>query len=185
VNLEETTDTNIYTDGSAFSNPSRGGFAVVIVQGAHQQRISGGFLNMTSIRIELMAAVVALERLTAPCRVRLVTDCKVLQRAVEEDYPQRCESMAWTNPGNVPLRNRDLWRRLQVCLEQHEVKLVCIASRSPDLFVRFVRREARRSAQREGLRIDPGFVSRTDTTRGYLALNTKSRAFYGTDFRTN
>ena len=54
MNLEETTDTNIYTDGSAFSNPSRGGFAVVIVQGAHQRRISGGFLNTTPIRMDVL-----------------------------------------------------------------------------------------------------------------------------------
>jgi ribonuclease HI len=88
---DETTDTIIYTDGSAFRNPSRGGFASVIVQGSHQQRISGGFLETTSMRMELTAAVVALKYLTQRCKVRLVTDCRMLQRAVEGDYFNRWE----------------------------------------------------------------------------------------------
>lgn len=92
---DEATETIIYTDGSAFTNPSRGGYASVIVQGAHQERISGGFLQTTSMRMELMAAVAALERLTAPCRVRLLTDCRVLQRAVEQNYFLRSERMGW------------------------------------------------------------------------------------------
>lgn len=167
---DETTDTSIYADGSAFSNPSRGGFAGVIVRGAYQQRISGGFLNTTSMRMELMAAVVALECLEARCKVRLITDCKTLQRAVEEDFFKRWESMGWFDTDQLPVRNNDLWRRFQFCLGQHEVKLVCIASRSQDLFVRFVHREAGRAALRDGLPVDPGFGRRIGVLRSFRAL---------------
>jgi ribonuclease HI len=165
LRCDETTDTSIYTDGSAFSNPSRGGFASVIVQGSHQQRISGGFLETTSMRMELTSAVVALEYLTERCKVRLVTDCRMLQRAVEEDYFNRWENMGWMKNDQLPVSNHDLWRRFQVCLGQHQVRLVCIASRSPDLFMRFVHLEAGRAALRDGLPLDPGFNSRISEAR--------------------
>ena len=123
--------------------------------------------------MELMAAVVALEHLTVRCKARLVTDCTALQRAVEEDFFQRGVKMAWINTDKLPVRNGDSWRRLQCCLGQHEVKLVCIASRSPDLFVRYAHREARRSALRDGLPVDPAFVRRLDMMRRCRAVDTQ------------
>jgi ribonuclease HI len=125
LRCDETTDTSIYTDGSAFSNPSRGGFASVIVQGSHQQRISGGFLETTSMRMELTAAVVALEYLTERCKVRLVTDCRMLQRAVEEDISTVGKISGWNLfltraapvivERQIPLDVPCIWERSRIC----------------------------------------------------------------------
>lgn len=146
----EPAETIIYADGSAFKNPSRGGYAGVIMQGEKQERISGGFLRTTCVRMELMAAVVALEQLAAPCKVRLFTDCKTLQQAVDGNYFRVWDRRGWINIHNLPVVHGDLWRRLRTCLERHQVKLVCIASRSQDVFVKYVHREACRAALRVG-----------------------------------
>ena len=155
----------IYTDGSAFKNPSRGGYAGVIMQGEKQERISGGFLRTTCVRMELMAAVVALEQLPAPCKVRLFTDCKTLQQAVDGNYFRVWDRRGWINIHDLPVVHGDLWKRLRICLERNEVKLVCIASRSQDVFVKYVHREACRAALRAGLEVDPGWYLWRDNLR--------------------
>jgi ribonuclease HI len=118
----------VYTAGSAVNHPSRGGYAAVIMQGCRQERSSGGFRR--TIRMELMAAVVALERLSTPCKVTLLTDCKPLQQTVEGNYFRTWDRRGWINIHNSPVVHGDLWRRLRSCLECHEVRLVCIASAS-------------------------------------------------------
>jgi ribonuclease HI len=153
----EPAETIIYTDGSAFKNPSRGGYAFLIMQGEKQERISGGYLRTTCVRMELMAAVLALEQLPVPCKVRLFTDCKILQETVNLDYFQVWDNRGWINARNLPVVHGDLWRRLRSCLERHDVKLVCIASRSQNIFVKYVHREACRAALRAELEVDPGW----------------------------
>jgi ribonuclease HI len=175
----EPAETIIYADGSAFKNPSRGGYAGVIMQGEKQERISGGFLRTTCVRMELMAAVVALEQLAAPCKVRLFTDCKTLQQAVDGNYFRVWDRRGWINIHNLPVVHGDLWRRLRTCLERHQVKLVCIASRSQDVFVKYVHREACRAALRAELQIDPGWYLWMNNVHGSVKPSMAGRSFPG------
>jgi ribonuclease HI len=118
---EETPEVTIYTDGGADPNPGRGGWAAILLDPAtgKVRELSGGEPRATNNRMELTAAIRALESLTRPCRVKLFTDSQYLRKGITEWLP------GWIARGwrrkDGELQNEDLWRRLAELIGSHKI----------------------------------------------------------------
>lgn len=109
----------IYTDGGCEPNPGIGGWGAVLLYKGNRRELSGGELKSTNNRMELMAAISALETLKRPCRVELHTDSEYLKRGVTEWLP-RWKRAGWRR-GTKPLKNVELWQRLDAAFQKHEI----------------------------------------------------------------
>ena len=111
----------IHTDGACSGNPGPGGWGVLLTWGSHERELSGGEPSTTNNRMELIAAIRALEALKKPCRVRLVTDSQYVMKGITEWLPA-WKKRGWITAGRKPVKNADLWRRLDELCAQHEVQ---------------------------------------------------------------
>jgi ribonuclease HI len=110
----------IYTDGACRGNPGPGGWAAVLRGKDHERVLQGAETWTTNNRMELTAAVRALEALTQPCRVTLYTDSEYLQRGVGEWLPT-WKMRGWKTAGKKAVKNRDLWQQLDAAAAVHQV----------------------------------------------------------------
>ncbi len=110
----------IYTDGACSGNPGPGGWGAVMISGAHERDICGGESPTTNNRMEMMAAIQALETLKKPCRVDLHTDSQYLRQGVTQ-WMQHWKVRGWKTADRKPVKNEDLWRRLDEARARHEV----------------------------------------------------------------
>jgi len=111
----------IYTDGACSGNPGPGGWGAVLISGAHRKEIRGGELATTNNRMELMAAIQALESLKKPCEVELHTDSKYVQQGIGE-WIHGWKRRGWLTADKKPVKNEDLWRRLDEARGRHDVQ---------------------------------------------------------------
>jgi len=111
----------IYTDGACSGNPGPGGWGAVLISNGHEKEISGGEAHTTNNRMELMAAIQALEALKKPCRVDLHTDSQYLRQGITEWLPG-WKARGWLTADKKPVKNDDLWKRLDAARARHEVK---------------------------------------------------------------
>ncbi len=110
----------IFTDGACSGNPGPGGWgAVMRFQGAEKE-LSGGEAATTNNRMELMAAIAALEALKRPSRVALTTDSTYLRDGITR-WIHAWKRRNWKTADKKPVKNEDLWRRLETALSPHEV----------------------------------------------------------------
>jgi len=110
----------IFTDGACRGNPGPGGWGVLLRYGAHEKTLYGSENNTTNNRMELMAAIMALEALKRKSRVVLTTDSRYVMQGVTEwmaDWKQR----GWRTANKKPVKNVDLWQRLEAAFNGHEV----------------------------------------------------------------
>ena len=117
---EKIPDVTIYTDGGCEPNPGVGGWAAILLHEGHRKEIYGSDPDTTNNRMELTAAIRALESLKKSCRVRLFTDSEYLKRGITEWMPQ-WKIRRWKRKGGV-LLNIDLWQRLDQVLQRHQVE---------------------------------------------------------------
>lgn len=110
----------IFTDGACRGNPGPGGWAAILRHGEHVKEISGAEPETTNNRMELMAAIQAIEALERPCEVTLTTDSEYLKKGVTEWLPQ-WKARGWKTAGKQPVKNRDLWERLEQAVSRHRV----------------------------------------------------------------
>ena len=110
----------IYTDGACSGNPGPGGWGVVLIYGAHERDLWGGEAPTTNNRMELTAAIKALESLTRPCRVELHTDSQYVRQGITEWLPG-WKARGWRTAAKAPVKNDDLWRALDAARLRHEV----------------------------------------------------------------
>jgi ribonuclease HI len=110
----------IYTDGACRGNPGPGGWGAILRAGANERELSGGELATTNNRMELMAAIQALEALNRPCRVELHTDSQYLRTGVTE-WLAAWKARGWKTAAKSPVKNEDLWRRLDLARARHQV----------------------------------------------------------------
>jgi ribonuclease HI len=110
----------IYTDGGCKGNPGPGGWGALLLYNGHEREIWGGEALTTNNRMELMAAIVALETLKRPCRVELYTDSQYLRNGITA-WIGGWKARGWKNAENKPVKNADLWQRLDVAQQRHEV----------------------------------------------------------------
>ena len=115
------TEVDIFTDGACKGNPGPGGWGAIVRSGAHERELSGGEPLSTNNRMEMMAAIRALEALTRPCKVELHTDSQYVRQGITEWMPG-WKARGWRTADKSPVKNEDLWRRLDAARERHEVK---------------------------------------------------------------
>ena len=110
----------IHTDGACSGNPGPGGWAALLLYGSSEKEMSGGEALTTNNRMELMAAIQALESLKKPCRIALFTDSQYVQKGITEWLPGWLRK-GWKNAKGEPVKNQDLWQRLQAAAGQHRI----------------------------------------------------------------
>ncbi len=110
----------IHTDGACSGNPGPGGWGAVLEYGGKVKEISGGELATTNNRMELMAAIMALESLTRPCKVELHTDSQYVMKGISE-WIHGWKARGWKTADKKPVKNEDLWKRLDAVRLRHEV----------------------------------------------------------------
>jgi ribonuclease HI len=110
----------IYTDGACSGNPGPGGWGAILVYGGHEKELNGGEEHTTNNRMELMAAIAALETLTRPCDVDLYTDSQYLRDGITA-WLKNWKRNGWRTAEKKPVKNVDLWQRLDGAMERHRV----------------------------------------------------------------
>ncbi|MBI4584254.1 MAG: ribonuclease HI [Planctomycetes bacterium] len=121
----------IYTDGGCRGNPGLGAWAAVLVSGALRKEISGVEPHTTNNRMELTAAIRALEQLKRPCQVILTTDSQYLRRGITEWLPRWVER-GWRTASKKPVLNRDLWERILELTRRHQMEWRWVEGHSGD-----------------------------------------------------
>ena len=116
---------DIYTDGACKGNPGIGGWGAVLKFDDREKELYGGVVLTTNNRMELTAVIRALEALTRPCRVRLHTDSQYVQRGVSE-WLKNWKRRDWRTAAGQPVKNQDLWRRLDEIAALHEIEWVWV-----------------------------------------------------------
>ena len=110
----------IWTDGACRGNPGPGGWGALLRYGDHEKELSGGAAHSTNNRMELMAAIVALESLKRPCEVRLTTDSVYLKDGITK-WIHGWKRNGWRTAAKKPVKNADLWQRLDQAIAEHAV----------------------------------------------------------------
>lgn len=121
----------IYTDGACKGNPGAGGWGVYWRYGAHEKELFGGEALTTNNQMELMAAIVALETLKHPCQVRLHTDSKYVLQGITE-WMVNWKSRGWKTAARQPVKNEQLWRRLDAAIQKHRIEWVWVKGHAGD-----------------------------------------------------
>ena len=111
----------IFTDGACSGNPGPGGWAALLRYNGHEKQISGGALDTTNNRMEMMAVIEALSALKKPSRVMLYTDSQYVQKGVTE-WMAGWKAKGW--PARI--KNQDLWLRMDSALSTHEVEFIWV-----------------------------------------------------------
>jgi ribonuclease HI len=115
----------IFTDGACSGNPGPGGWGAILRYDGVEKELSGGEDATTNNRMELMAAIVALESLKRPSRVRLHTDSQYVQKGMAEWVPGWIKR-GWKTADKKPVKNVDLWQRLQAATAPHQVEYIWV-----------------------------------------------------------
>jgi ribonuclease HI len=110
----------IHTDGACSGNPGPGGWGAILEWGDHRREIKGGEPHTTNNRMELIAAISALEALKRPCDVDIHTDSQYLRQGIME-WIHNWKRNGWRNAAKKPVLNADLWRRLDAAVARHNV----------------------------------------------------------------
>ena len=110
----------IHTDGACRGNPGPGGWGAILQSGSHEKELCGGDLDTTNNRMELMAAIQALESLNKPCRVELHTDSQYVKNGITQ-WLSLWKARGWRTMTKGAVKNEDLWRRLDEARLRHEV----------------------------------------------------------------
>src|SRR5580704_7560625 len=108
----------IHTDGACSGNPGPGGWGAILTFGDREKELKGGELNTTNNRMELMAAISALEALKRPCQVDLHTDSKYVQQGISQ-WIHGWKHNGWKTADKKPVKNGELWQRLEAAVERH------------------------------------------------------------------
>ena len=111
----------IYTDGACKGNPGIGGWGALLRYAGHEREIFGGERLTTNNRMELLAAIRALESLKRPCKVHLHTDSQYVQKGISQ-WIDSWKAYNWRTSGKKPVKNEDLWKLLDHLTQQHEIE---------------------------------------------------------------
>lgn len=114
-------DVEAFTDGACLGNPGPGGWAALLRAQGGERMVAGGDPDTTNNRMELMAAIGALEALKRPCQVVLTTDSRYVMQGIEQWVP-KWRANGWRTSDKKPVKNQDLWQRLSSAVEIHRVR---------------------------------------------------------------
>ncbi len=110
----------IYTDGACSGNPGPGGWGAVLMWGEHRKELSGGEGNTTNNRMELMAAISALDALKRPSKVELHTDSNYVKNGITS-WIHGWKRNGWRTSDKKPVKNAELWQQLDEARSRHEI----------------------------------------------------------------
>ncbi len=110
----------VYTDGACRGNPGPGGWGALLISGSHERELWGGERATTNNRMELLAAIRALEALKQPCSVELHTDSVYVRNGITS-WLKSWKKNGWKTSSKTAVKNRDLWEQLEQLAAQHEV----------------------------------------------------------------
>ena len=136
----------IYTDGACEPNPGLGGWAALLRFGSQEKLLTGSHPATTNNRMELTAAVQALQALKSPCHVDFYTDSEYLRRGTTEWLPG-WKKRGWTRKGGV-LANQDLWQALETALADHDITWHWVRGHAGDRYNQRVDHLARQAMRR-------------------------------------
>jgi ribonuclease HI len=122
---------DVYTDGACKGNPGPGGWGVWMKWGDHEKTLSGGETDTTNNRMEMMAVIKALSSLKRSCTVRLHTDSKYVHNGISlwiQDWKKR----GWRTADKKPVKNVDLWQKLDELVRGHQIEWVWVKGHAGD-----------------------------------------------------
>jgi ribonuclease HI len=111
----------VWTDGACSGNPGPGGWGAILCYKGQERELSGGEAPTTNNRMELMAAIAALEALTRPCTVALHTDSQYLRQGIT-GWIHGWKKNGWKTADRKPVKNEELWKRLDAALSRHKIE---------------------------------------------------------------
>lgn len=117
---EDAAPVHIWTDGACSGNPGPGGWGAILIHGATQKELAGSEARTTNNRMEMMAAIAALEALKRPCAVTLHTDSRYVMDGITK-WISGWKAKGWKTAAREPVKNVDLWQRLDAARARHEV----------------------------------------------------------------
>ena len=135
----------IYTDGACSGNPGPGGWGAILLHAGRRRELCGGEPATTNNRMELLGAIQALEALTKPCKVELHTDSQYVMKGISE-WIHAWKRRGWLTADRKPVKNEDLWRRLDEARLRHEVQWRWVKGHAGDVL-----NEAADALARQGL----------------------------------
>lgn len=112
---------DLYTDGACSGNPGPGGWGAILIWGPHRKELSGGATETTNNRMELMAVICGIEALNRITRVKIHTDSTYVMKGMTE-WIESWKRRGWKTAGKKPVKNADLWQRLDKALTDHHVQ---------------------------------------------------------------
>jgi ribonuclease HI len=121
----------IYTDGACRGNPGPGGWGVILSYKGNTKELYGGERETTNNRMELTAVINALETLTKPCAVQINSDSKYVLQGITE-WMENWKKRGWKTASKSPVKNEDLWRRLDVARTPHDIEWKWVKGHSGD-----------------------------------------------------
>ena len=122
----------IWTDGACSGNPGPGGWGAILRYGETQKELKGGEALTTNNRMELMAAISALEALTRPCKIELHTDSQYVKGGVT-GWIKNWKRNGWRTADKKPVKNDDLWRRLDEAAARHDIEWKWVKGHAGDV----------------------------------------------------
>jgi len=127
-------EVDLYTDGACSGNPGPGGWGAVLIHRGVEKELSGGEADTTNNRMELTAAIRGLAALTEPCAVRLYTDSKYIEQAINQHWLVNWKKRGWRKADKSPVLNVDLWQQLDAELHRHRVQLIWVKGHSDNAY---------------------------------------------------
>ena len=121
----------IYTDGACRGNPGPGGWGVLIEYGELSKQLYGGDISTTNNKMELTAAIMALKEIKEPCEIILYTDSKYVLQGIEE-WIHNWKKRGWRGANKKPVKNIDLWKKLDELRDEHNIKWNWVKGHSGD-----------------------------------------------------
>ena len=119
----------IYTDGACSGNPGPGGWGSVLLFNGHRREMSGGDAETTNNRMEMMAVIQALETLKRSCSVMIYTDSVYVMKGITE-WIEQWKKRGWKTAARKPVKNVELWQRLEQAISPHNVKWTWVKGHS-------------------------------------------------------
>ena len=127
--MSRETEVEIFTDGACSGNPGPGGWGAILRVANRERELSGGDPATTNNRMELMAAIMALEALKRPCKVRLLTDSNYVRDGVTK-WIHGWKKNGWRTADKKPVKNVELWQRLDAARAPHQVNWIWVKGHS-------------------------------------------------------
>ncbi|GLR70159.1 ribonuclease HI [Agaribacter marinus] len=147
----------VYTDGSCLGNPGPGGYGALLMFNGHEKELSQGFTMTTNNRMELLAAIEGLNALTTSCDVTLYTDSQYVKNGIQQ-WIHNWKKNNWRTASKKPVKNADLWKRLDTVVKTHQVTWRWVKGHSGQPENERVDDLARFAAESDDHIVDTGFT---------------------------